>query len=69
MKKTMQQIMEEGEPLMQCAIEALRAYHTAQSDGRPADEIERLRLDAEVKFKRTSDYQLTALNQMLHTFH
>ncbi|WP_189672963.1 hypothetical protein [Pseudomonas taiwanensis] len=69
MKKTMQQIMEEGEPLMEAAMDAFRAYHTAKSEGQSADVVERLRVDAESKFKRSSEYQQLALNQMLHTYH
>lgn len=66
MKKTMQDVIEAGEPLMQ---EALEAYHEAQIEGRPAEEVERLRVAAEARFKATSDYQQQALREVLHIFH
>ncbi|GLO09864.1 hypothetical protein PPUJ20005_38330 [Pseudomonas putida] len=69
MKKTLQQIMDEGEPLMQAAVDALRAYHLALREGLSAGEIERLRLEAEARFTLSSEYQQSALHQVLHSFH
>ncbi|MNR55735.1 hypothetical protein D3C85_1761680 [compost metagenome] len=43
------------------AVDALRRYHEAQGAGRPADEVERLRLIAESQFQAVTDYQLKAL--------
>lgn len=49
------------DPLYQEAVEALKRYHQAQMDERPADEIERLRLEVEQAFQLVTDYQLEAL--------
>ncbi|MBC3484699.1 hypothetical protein HU750_03365 [Pseudomonas sp. SWRI50] len=40
-------MVEAGEPLIQQAVDAMRAYHLAQYSGAPLEEIERLRLLAE----------------------
>ncbi|MNO70698.1 hypothetical protein D3C76_615930 [compost metagenome] len=48
-------------PMYTDAVDALRRYHEAQSSGRPADEVERLRLIAESQFQAVTDYQLKAL--------
>ncbi|RFQ05962.1 hypothetical protein D0O09_01935 [Pseudomonas putida] len=49
------------DPLYQKAVEAMKRYHQSQGDERPADEIERLRLEAEQAFQLCTDYQLEAL--------
>jgi hypothetical protein len=49
-----------GEPLMKRAIEALRRYHEAQGV-QPAEEVERLRLEAEALFTAVGEYQRQAL--------
>jgi len=49
------------DPLYQEAVEALKRYHRAQTDERPADEVERLRIEAEQAFQLVTDYQLEAL--------
>ena len=46
---------------MQRAIAALRRYHEAKSEGSPADEVDRLRLEAESLFLVVNQYQLRAL--------
>ena len=48
-------------PMYTDAVDALRRYHEAQGSGRPADEVERLRLIAESQFQAVTDYQLKAL--------
>ncbi|MNM53672.1 hypothetical protein D3C76_1632190 [compost metagenome] len=48
-------------PMYTDAVDALRRYHEAQGAGRPADEVERLRLIAESQFQAVTDYQLKAL--------
>lgn len=69
MKRALQGIVEAGEPLMQQAIEALRAYHEAEAAGLDRDEIERRRLLAESLFQAVSDYQLRALGGFSATLH
>lgn len=49
------------DPLYQKAVEALKRYHQAQMDERPADEIQRLRMEAEQSFQLVTDCQLEAL--------
>ncbi|WP_256589637.1 hypothetical protein [Pseudomonas sp. LLC-1] len=38
---------EAGEPLLRQALQAIRAHQQAVNEGRPADEVERLRLEAD----------------------
>lgn len=58
MKRTILGVAEAGEPLLQQALQAIRAYHAAQAKGRPDAEIERLRLEAEHVYQTVIDYQL-----------
>ena len=60
-KRTFIRMVEAGEPMMQQAIDAMREYHEAQDYGAPAEEIERLRLQAESLFQLVSDYQLRVI--------
>jgi hypothetical protein len=60
-KRTIEGMIQAGEPLMNVALEDMRAYHRAQDSGAPAEEVERLRLIAESSFKAVTDYQLYAL--------
>ncbi|MNP17267.1 hypothetical protein D3C76_1096960 [compost metagenome] len=48
-------------PMYTDAVEALRHYHEAKDEGLPAEEVERLRLQAESLFQAVTDYQLHAL--------
>lgn len=61
MKRTIEGMVEAGEPLISEAIEALRLYHNAQAAGVPPEEVERLRLIAESAYQAVTDYQLYAL--------
>ncbi|WP_085615381.1 MULTISPECIES: hypothetical protein [unclassified Pseudomonas] len=49
---------EAGEPLLREALEAIRAHQAAVDAGRPADEVERLRLLADSLYEAVLDYQL-----------
>lgn len=69
MKRTIQGMVEAGEPLMREAISALRRYHQAQESGVAPKEVERLRLMAESAFQAVSDYQLYALGHQPLTRH
>ncbi|WP_232111472.1 hypothetical protein [Pseudomonas guariconensis] len=57
MKRTLQGIIEAGEPLIQQAIDARRSYHEAEAAGRPPEEVERLRLLADSLYQAVTDYQ------------
>ncbi len=61
MKRTIEGMIEAGEPLINAAIEALRTYHDAQDAGAPEEEVERLRRIAESAYQAVTDYQLFAL--------
>ncbi|MBF4211018.1 hypothetical protein EI534_41105, partial [Pseudomonas frederiksbergensis] len=67
--KTVQGLIEAGEPLIQQAIDAHRIYHAAEVQKRPAAEVERLRLKAESLFEAVTDYQLRALGGTCATRH
>ncbi|MGY3014638.1 hypothetical protein ACVWZ5_000143 [Pseudomonas sp. TE6283] len=51
MKRTIEGMIEAGEPLINAAIEALRTYHDAQDAGAPEEEVERLRRIAESAYQ------------------
>jgi hypothetical protein len=48
--------IKEGEPLMTRAVDALRRYHKAQG-AQSANEVERLRLEAEALFAAVNEHQ------------
>lgn len=54
MKRTILGMAEAGEPLLQQALQSIRAYPL----GRPAVEVERLRLEADHLYQTVIDYQL-----------
>ncbi|AIL61129.1 hypothetical protein [Pseudomonas alkylphenolica] len=58
-----------GEPLMQQAMGALRRYHEARDSHKPAEEVERLRLEAESLFEAVHEYQRRALGRPAHPLH
>ncbi|WP_437179642.1 hypothetical protein [Pseudomonas farsensis] len=61
MKRSIEGMIEAGEPLIQEAIAALRQYHEAQAAGVAPDQVERLRLIAESAYQAVTDYQLYTL--------
>ncbi|NBA93453.1 hypothetical protein [Pseudomonas sp. R5(2019)] len=69
MKRTLQGMIDAGEPLMQQAIDAMRSYHEAEAAGYPTDEVERLRVLAESLFQAVSEYQLRELGGFTNTLH
>lgn len=69
MKRTILGMAEAGESLLQQALQAIRAYQQAVDDGRSAEEIERLRLEADHLYQTVIDYQLHkagTLGQSVH---
>lgn len=58
MKRTILGMAEAGEPLLQQALEANRAYQAAVDQNRPVEEVERLRMEADHLFQTVIDYQL-----------
>ncbi|HDS0925548.1 TPA: hypothetical protein QDZ23_000149 [Pseudomonas putida] len=61
MKPKNSEILMPDHAMYEDAVEALKRLHDAQASGRPADEIERLRMIAESQFQAVTDYQLKAL--------
>ena len=60
--------MAAGEPLMQQALQALRRYNESKGK-RPAEEVERLRLEAESLMAAVQEYQLRVLGGAVQTLH
>ncbi|HBP5562194.1 TPA: hypothetical protein L6B75_28390 [Pseudomonas aeruginosa] len=58
MKRTIPGMAEAGEPLLRQALDAIRAHQKAVDEGRPADEVDRLRLEADHLYQTVIDYQL-----------
>ncbi len=58
-----------GEPLMQQAMDAMRRYHEARDSLTAAEEVERLRLEAEALMQAVSEYQQAALGGPAATRH
>ncbi|HGM4966721.1 hypothetical protein LU640_24475 [Pseudomonas monteilii] len=61
MKRDFLKIYVDSQPLSQQAVDALRRYHEAVAAELPAEEVERLRIEAEALFQAVSDYQLRAM--------
>ncbi len=60
MKRDFLKIYVDSQPLSQQAVDALRRYHDVAAE-LPAEEVERLRIEAEALFQAVSDYQLRAM--------
>ncbi|QBF26864.1 hypothetical protein EXN22_14630 [Pseudomonas tructae] len=69
MKKTLAGVVEAREPLIQQAIDAQRRYQASQDAGRPGEEVERLRLQAESLYQAVTEYPLRALGGESATRH
>lgn len=67
--KDLEEKIAAGEPLMQQAMDALRRYHEARDSLIPAEEVERLRLEAESLFEAVHEYQRRALGWPVHPLH
>nr|WP_262499600.1 hypothetical protein [Pseudomonas rhodesiae] len=61
MKRDFLKIYVDSQPLSQQAVVALRRYHEALAAELPAEEVERLRTEAEALFQAVSEYQLRAM--------
>jgi len=68
-KRTILGMAEAGEPLLLQALQAIRAHQQAMDEGRPAEEVERLRLETDHLYQTVIDYQLHkagTLGQSIH---
>lgn len=69
MKRTILGMADAGEPLLQQALQAIRAHQQAVDEGRSAEEIERLRLEADHLYQTVIDYQLHRTGTLGQTKH
>lgn len=60
---------EAGEPQLQQALGAIPAHQKAVDEGRPADEVNRLRLEADPLYQTVLDYQLHEAGTLGRTQH
>lgn len=67
--KDLDEMIAAGEPLMQQAMDALRRYHEARDSLTPAEEVDRLRLEAESLMEAVQEYQRRALGAPTHPLH
>lgn len=58
MKRTLLGMAEAGEPLLKQALAAIRAFNEAEAEGRPEEELSRLRLEADHLYETVINYQL-----------
>lgn len=65
----LQEKMAAGEPLMQQAMDAMRRYHEARDSLTDAEEVDRLRLEAESLMQAFSEYQQAVLGGPAATRH
>lgn len=61
MDRDLSKLLPPDHPMYTDAVEAMKRYHHAQSEGISGPELERLRLMAEHRFQAVTDYQLLAL--------
>lgn len=61
MKRDLLKIYVDSQPRSNQAVDALVRYHEAMAAGLPAEEVERLRTEAETLFQAVSYYQLRAM--------
>ncbi|KAF1311993.1 hypothetical protein BLX42_05760 [Pseudomonas sp. SG-MS2] len=69
MKRTILGMAEAGEPLLRQALEAIRAHQKAVDEGWPADEVDRLRMEADHLYQTVVDYQLHKAGTLGQTQH
>ncbi|PLV17851.1 hypothetical protein [Pseudomonas guariconensis] len=69
MKRTILGMAGAGEPLLQQALQAIRAHQQAVDEGRPAEEVKRLRLEADHLYQSVIDYQLHKAGTLGQTQH
>lgn len=69
MKRTLLGMAEAGEPLLKQALEAIRAYNEATTQGRPEAKLDRLRIEADHLFQTVVDYQLRKAGTLSESVH
>lgn len=58
-------VLNEGEPLLERAIQAVRRFHEARDYSAPREEVERLKDEAEAVIKELSAFQIDALERII----
>lgn len=58
-----------GDPLLKEALSVVRRYHEAKDSPATAEEVERLRLEAESLMEAVQEYQRRALGAPTHLLH
>ena len=58
------ELLEEGEPLMRFAMDAVLRYHEARDSAASCEEVERLRDDAEVLMRELRDFQVEIISMI-----
>lgn len=61
MAKDLNSVLPLDHPMYSDAVEAMKQYHQAQTEGITGAELERLRLLAEHQFQAVTEYQLRVL--------
>ncbi|WP_412763299.1 hypothetical protein ACIJUN_31355 (plasmid) [Pseudomonas aeruginosa] len=69
MKRTILGMAEAGEALLQQALQAVRAHQQAVDEGRPTEEIKRLRLEADHLYQTVIGYQLHQAGMLRQSVH
>lgn len=69
MKRTILEMIEAGEPLLQQAIEAMRHHREAEAAGKSPAEVQRLRLLADSLYQAVTDYHPQAIADGSQTLH
>lgn len=60
---------EAGERLLKQALQAILAHQQAVDEGRPVDEVERLRLEADHLYQTVIEYQLRRAGTLGRSVH
>lgn len=69
MKRTLEGMTKAGVPLLQEALEAIRAHRDAEDGGAPAEQIKRLRLLADSLYHAVLDFQLLETGSLPESIH
>lgn len=69
MDKHLIRFLEDDDPLMRDAIDALQRYHKAVNAALPQQEVQRLKNEAEALFQAVSDYLFRVTGGQTGTLH
>ncbi|POF95323.1 hypothetical protein [Pseudomonas putida] len=69
MKRTVEGMTLAGEPLLQQALEAIRAHRDAEASGAPREEVARLQMLADSLYEAVVNYQLLVSGDLPDAIH